>query len=179
MPEGRQPTRPPTTISRPRAPRASDPYRRYGLLKGSPSDRVSRSLDQDRCMRKLRTRTTSPPMTISTTIPAVSHHLRAREGEKPCRESSGSGSSGNECCDDVAGVSVEVLSCSVVAGGGPWVGVSCCDLHVWEGDAGVECCGDQAVPQRVRCDAFGDPCTSTDPSHNSRCTASVHRRPGR
>src|SRR4051812_9033105 len=47
-------------------------------------------------------------------------------------------------------MSVEVLAGTVVAHGGTWVGVACCDLHVSQIDTFVEHGGDKGVPQHVR-----------------------------
>ena len=55
-----------------------------------------------------------------------------------------------ECRDDVGGVAVEGLACTVVAHGGAGVGVAGCFLHVAQWDAGVESSGDEGVPQAMR-----------------------------
>ena len=46
-------------------------------------------------------------------------------------------------------MAVKVLARSVVAHGGPRVGVPGCDLYVAQVDAGVEHGGDEGVPQHV------------------------------
>ena len=54
----------------------------------------------------------------------------------PCRI--GESSTGNECDNDVGGVAVEVLSAPVVDGGCAGVGMAGGELHVTQGDTGVE-----------------------------------------
>jgi hypothetical protein len=65
----------------------------------------------------------------------------------------GSASARDEGGDDIAGVAVEVVASSVIAGGGAGVGVARGDLDVSKGYAGVEGCGDEAVAQarEARC----------------------------
>ncbi len=55
-------------------------------------------------------------------------------------------SAGHEGGDDVAGVTVQVVPCPVVAGGRPWIGMAGGDLDVPERHPGVEG-GNEAVPQ--------------------------------
>ena len=45
--------------------------------------------------------------------------------------------SGHEGCDDIAGVAVEVVAGPVVAGGGPGIRVTGCDLYVAQRHAGI------------------------------------------
>jgi len=51
----------------------------------------------------------------------------------------------------------------VVTHGGAWVGVGGGFLHVAERDPGVQCRGDEGVPERVRPDGLGDPGAASDP----------------
>ena len=78
--------------------------------------------------------------------------------------------------DDVGGVTVEVLSASVVDGGGAWVGVAGCELHVAEGDAGVEGSHDERCSQHVRVDV-AEPGAFADGSHPSLCGTPIEPVP--
>jgi len=57
--------------------------------------------------------------------------------------------SGDECGDDVGGVPVEGTSGPVVAHRGPGISVRRCLLDVTQGNAGIQCGGDERVPQRM------------------------------
>ncbi len=71
----------------------------------------------------------------------------ANDSSRWSPESSGTG--GHVGSEDVVRMAVKVLACSVVAHGGPRVGVPGCDLYVAQVDAGVEHGGDEGVPQHV------------------------------
>jgi hypothetical protein len=60
------------------------------------------------------------------------------------------GGTGDIGGDDVGGVPVETSAGSVVADGGPWIGVRGGFLDIAERDPGVQRSGDERVPQRVR-----------------------------
>lgn len=60
-----------------------------------------------------------------------------------------SGTLGDERGGDVRGVTVEGLAGAVVAHGGSRIGLAGCFLDVAPGDAGVERCGDEGVPEAV------------------------------
>lgn len=77
-----------------------------------------------------------------------------------------SGGAGEECGDDVGGVSVEGDAGSVVAHGGARVGVAGGFLHVTQWDAGVEGGGDERVAQRVRSHTFRDSGSAGEATHD-------------
>jgi hypothetical protein len=80
---------------------------------------------------------------------------------------------GEECCDDVGGVSVEGDSSSVIPHGGARVSVAGGFLHVAKWNTGIEGGGDERVPQGVRADPLVDAGAAGDASHDPRRGMSV------
>ena len=73
-------------------------------------------------------------------------------------------------------MTVEVLSASVVDGGGSWVGVTGGELHVSEGDAGVEGSHDERCSEHVWVDV-AESGAFADGSHPSLCGAPIEPVP--
>ena len=73
-------------------------------------------------------------------------------------------------------MTVEVLSASVVDGGGSWVGVAGGELHVSERDAGVEGGHDERGSQHVRVDV-AESGAFADGSHPSLCRTPIEPVP--
>jgi len=66
-------------------------------------------------------------------------------------------SAGDECDDDVCGVTVEIFAAPVVDRGRAWVGVTCSELDIAERDTGVE-------HVRMNGSDTGPPADGSDPS---------------
>jgi hypothetical protein len=71
-------------------------------------------------------------------------------------------------------MAVEGLSTSVVAHGGPRVGVARRLLHVAERHAGVERCGDERVPEAMGTDPLADPSPARQALHRAVGGIAVH-----
>lgn len=73
---------------------------------------------------------------------------------------------GDECGDDVGGVTVERDAGTVVSHRGARVGVTGGLLDVAQRNTGIQRGSDEGVPQRVRSDALVDPGATSDAAHD-------------
>ena len=75
--------------------------------------------------------------------------------------------------DDVGRVAVQAAAGTVVADRGPRVSVGSGFLNISQGDASIESCRYECVPERVRPDGLADPSAASDPSDNPGGTVPV------
>ncbi len=70
------------------------------------------------------------------------------------------GGSGDVGGDYISGVPVHAAAGPVISHRGPWVGVRCRFLNIAQRDSGIQRCGNERVPERMRRNGFGDPGTA-------------------